>query len=142
MLPDKAPETVRAFLQWAAAGVYDGVGIHRVAPNFVIQTGALAYRAVPLTTRQQALVHNLPPEFTDTPNEEGIVSIARGDDPGSGSTSFFVCIGNCRALDAKYTVFARVTGGMDVVHAMAQVPVDGETPRTPITMTGVTVERR
>jgi peptidyl-prolyl cis-trans isomerase B (cyclophilin B) len=142
MLPDKAPETVRAFLQWAAAGVYDGIKIHRVAPSFVIQTGALAFRGVPLTVRQQALVHNLPPEFTDTPNEEGVVSIARGDDPGSGSTSFFICIGSCRPLDGKYTVFARVAGGMDVVRAMAQVPVDGETPRTPITMTGVTVEKR
>ena len=92
--------------------------------------------------RQQALVHNLPPEFSDTPNEAGIVSIARGEDPRSGSTSFFVCIGNCRALDGKYTVFARVAGGMDVVRAMAQVPVDGETPRTPITMMTVTVEKR
>jgi peptidyl-prolyl cis-trans isomerase B (cyclophilin B) len=142
MLPDKAPETVRAFLQWAAAGVYDGIKVHRVAPNFVIQTGALAFRDVPLTVRQQALVHSLPPEFTDTPNEEGVVSIARGDDPGSGSTSFFICIGSCRPLDGKYTVFARVAGGMDVVRAMAQVPVDGETPRTPITMTTVTVEKR
>jgi cyclophilin family peptidyl-prolyl cis-trans isomerase len=141
MLPDKAPETVRAFLQWAAAGLFDGITVHRVAANFVIQTGALAYRAVPLTARQQQLVHNLPPEFTDTPNVPGIVSIARGEDPGSGSTSFFICIGECRALDGKYTVFARVTGGNDVLRAMAAVPVDGEAPRTPIVMTKVRVEK-
>jgi len=142
MLPDKAPDTVRAFLQFAAAGVYDGIAVHRVAANFVIQTGALAFRRTPLTVRQQTIVHTLPPEFTDTPNLPGIVSMARGDDPASGSTSFFICIGECRALDGKYTVFARVASGMDVVRAMAAVPVDGEAPRTPIIMNTVRIERR
>jgi cyclophilin family peptidyl-prolyl cis-trans isomerase len=141
MLPDKAPETVRTFLQWAAGGVFDGIKVHRVAANFVIQTGALAYRDVPLTVRQQQLVHNLAPEFTDTPNVPGIVSIARGDDPGSGSTSFFICIGACRPLDGKYTVFARVIGSMDVLNAIAAVPVDGEAPKTPIVMTKIRVEK-
>ncbi len=137
MLPDKAPETVRAFLQWADAGIYDGIKVHRVAANFVIQTGALAYREGSLTARQQALVRNLPPEFTDTPNLPGIVSIARGDAPGSGSTSFFVCIGSCRPLDGQYTVFARIAGGQEVVDAMSKVDVDGEAPRTPIVITRI-----
>jgi peptidyl-prolyl cis-trans isomerase B (cyclophilin B) len=137
LLPDKAPETVRAFLQMAAAGVYDGIRIHRVAANFVVQTGALAYRDVPLTASQQRWVHDLPPEFTDTPNVSGTVSMAHGDDPGSGSTSFFICIGECRALDGKYTVFARVAGGTDVLQAIAAVPVDVEAPRTPIVVTRI-----
>ncbi len=139
MLPDKAPETVRRFLRLARAGVYDGTAVHRVVPNFVIQTGALAYRATPISATQQKLVVNMPPEFTDTPNVPGIVSIARGDDPNSGSTSFFVCVGECRSLDGKFAVFARVSKGMDVVTAIAAVPVDGETPRTPVTVTRVTI---
>ena len=65
-LPDKAPAHVRQFLRLAQAGVYDGMAFHRVAPGFVIQTGALASRAAPLTEKQQALVHNLQPEFNDT----------------------------------------------------------------------------
>lgn len=141
MLPDKAPETVRAFLRMAAAGVYDGIKVHRVASNFVIQTGALAFRETPLLVKQQQLVGSLPPEFTDTPNLPGIVSMARGAEPTSGSTSFFICIGECRALDGQYTVFARVVGGQDVVAAMAKVPVDGEAPRTPILMTRIRVQR-
>jgi peptidyl-prolyl cis-trans isomerase B (cyclophilin B) len=141
MLPNLAPETVRSFLRMARAGVYDGIGVHRVASNFVIQTGALNFRSAPITARQQQLVHNLAPEFTDTPNVPGIVAMAHGDDPGSGQTSFFVCIGQCRALDNKFTVFARVVGGMDVLNTMAAVPVDGETPRTPITMTRVRIEK-
>jgi len=142
MLPDKAPVTVRRFLQMVAAGVYDGMGVHRVAANFVIQTGALYHRSQPLLASQQRLVSNLPPEFTDTPNEPGVVSMARGDDPGSGSTSFFICIGSCSALTGKYTVFARVTGGMDVVNAMAAVPVNGEAPVTPILVKTVRTGKR
>ena len=134
-LTDKAPETARNFLRLAAAGVYDGTGVHRVVPNFVLQTGALAYRDKPLTTAQQKLVRNLPPEFSDTPNVPGIVSMARGEDPASASTSFFICTGECRALDGKYTVFARVVSGMDVVQAIGATPVDGETPREAIKLT-------
>jgi cyclophilin family peptidyl-prolyl cis-trans isomerase len=137
MLPDKAIETVRAFLQWADAGIYDGIKIHRVAKDFVIQTGALAFRDVPLTASQQQLIRNLPPEFTDTPNVPGIVSIARGTDPGSGSTSFFLCIGSCRAIDGQYTVFARVAGGQPVVDAIAAVAVEGEAPVVPIVVTRI-----
>jgi peptidyl-prolyl cis-trans isomerase B (cyclophilin B) len=141
LLADRAPETVRQFLRLAAAGVYDGVGVHRVAPGFVIQTGALAYRA-PLTISQQKLVHNLAPEFSDTKNEYGLVSMARGDDPASATTSFFVCIGECHGLDGQYTAFAKVTSGLEVLRAIAAVPVDGETPKEPITMIRVRIEKK
>lgn len=142
MLPDKAPETVRQFLRLADAGVYDGILVHRVAPGFVVQTGALNFRQTPLTAAQNRLVHTLAPEFTDTPNEFGVVSMARGEDPASGLTSFFICVGQCRALDGKYTVFARVSGGTDVLDRVASVPVDGETPLAPITVTRLTVAAR
>jgi peptidyl-prolyl cis-trans isomerase B (cyclophilin B) len=141
VLPDVAPETVRQFLRLAAAGVYDGVAVHRVVPNFVLQTGAIAHRAAPLTAAQQALVRNLQPEFGSTLNTPGIVSMARGEDPASATTSFFICIGECRSLDGQYTVFARVVGGMDVVQAIAAVPVDGETPRGAIVVTRAVVKR-
>lgn len=140
LLADRAPETVRAFLRMIQAGVYDGIKIHRVAANFVIQMGALAFRDVPLTQRQQSLVHNLAPEFSNTPNEPGIVSMARGDDPGSAQTSFFICTGLCRMLDGTYTVFGKVSGGQPVINAITRVPVDGETPQTPILVTKMRVE--
>jgi cyclophilin family peptidyl-prolyl cis-trans isomerase len=139
LLADRAPETVRQFLRLVAAGVYDGVGIFRVSPNFVIQTGGLTYRA-PLTAKQAALVHNLAPEFSDTANVPGIVSMAHGDDPASGNTSFFICTGSCHSLDGKYTAFAKVTGGLDVLTAIAGVPVDGETPKETLTVTKATVK--
>ncbi len=142
MMPDKAPVTVRRFLQMVAVGIYDGMQIFRVAPNFVIQTGATYYRSTPLLASQQRYVSNLPPEFTDTPNEPGIVSMARGEAPDSGSTSFFICIGDCRGLTGQYTVFARVSGGQDVVDAIAGVEVKGETPVEPIVITRARAERR
>ena len=140
-LTDKAPETTRQFLRLAAAGVYDGTAVHRVVPNFVLQTGALAYRE-PLTPKQNALVRNQPPEFSDVPNLPGIVSMARGEDPASASTSFFICTGECRSLDGKYTVFARVVRGMDVVQAIGATPVDGETPKEKIVLVRARVVRR
>jgi cyclophilin family peptidyl-prolyl cis-trans isomerase len=140
LFPDKAPETVRNFLQLATAGVYDDTLVHRVVPNFVIQTGAPAHRRTPLTAKQSAMIHTLAPEFTNTPNVPGILSMARGDDPASATTSFFICTGECRALDNKYAVFGRVIRGMDVVTAIASTPVDGETPRTAIVVRRVVVK--
>ena len=138
-LTDKAPETVRQFLRLSASGIYDGTTVHRVVPNFVIQTGALSFRETSVTPAQQALVHNLQPEFSDVIHLPGVVSMARGDDPASATTSFFVCTGECRALDGKYTAFARVVRGMDIVGDIADTPVDGETPKEKIVLTRVRV---
>src|SRR5947199_4099386 len=91
--PDQARETVRQFLRLVDAGVYNGMAFHRVAPGFVIQTGALSSRQVPLSERQQKLVHDLAPEFNETKHVKGVVSMARGQEPTSASTSFFICTG-------------------------------------------------
>jgi peptidyl-prolyl cis-trans isomerase B (cyclophilin B) len=141
-LTSVAPEHARAFLQLADAGVYDGTPFHRVAKGFVIQGGALAFREAPLTQAQQALVRELQPEFSDTATLPGVVSMARGDDPASATTSFFICTGECRTLDGVYTAFARVVSGMDVVEAIEAGEVDGETPRAPVMVRTVRIERR
>jgi peptidyl-prolyl cis-trans isomerase B (cyclophilin B) len=140
-LPDKAPGHVRQFLRLAQAGVFDGTAFHRVVPGFVIQTGALSSRAAPLTARQQAIVHNLEPEFNDTKHVKGIVSMARGDDPASATTSFFICTGESAALDGHYTAFGRVVDGMAVVDAIEAAPRNGEAPVTRIDLKTVRVER-
>jgi cyclophilin family peptidyl-prolyl cis-trans isomerase len=141
LLPDRAPVTVRQFLRLAAAGVYDNSPFHRVVKGFVIQTGSVADRLSPLTQKQDALIHPLPPEFGDTPNDPGMVSMAHGDDPASGTTSFFICSGECHGIDGKYTVFARVASGMDVVKAIDAADLDGERPKVPIVVTRVTIAK-
>ena len=140
--PDKAPEHVRQFLRLAAAGVYNGMAFHRIAPGFVIQTGALNTRQAPLTEKQQKLVHNLQPEFNDTKHVKGIVSMARGEDRASASTSFFICTGTSTALDGAYTAFGRVVDGMPVVEAIEASPRTGETPNTRIELKAVRIETR
>lgn len=141
LFPDKAPMHVRQFLRLAQAGVYDGMAFHRVAPGFVIQTGALASRAAPLTEKQQRLVRNLQPEFNDTKHIKGIVSMARGDEPASATTSFFICTGASSALDSQYTAFGRVIDGIAVVEAIEASPRSGETPTTRIELKTIHVER-
>jgi cyclophilin family peptidyl-prolyl cis-trans isomerase len=140
--PEKAKETVRQFLRLADAGVYTNVAFHRVAPGFVIQTGALNTRATPLTEKQQKLVHNLAPEFNDTKHVKGIVSMARGEAPDSATTSFFICTGASTALDGQYTAFGRVVDGLSVVEAIEQTPRDGETPRTRVELRSIRIEKK
>jgi cyclophilin family peptidyl-prolyl cis-trans isomerase len=136
---DKAPETVRQFLQLAEAGVYNGMSFHRVAPGFVIQTGALSSKSAPLTEKQQKLVHNLQPEFNDTKHVKGIVSMARGDALDRASTSFFICTGTSTALDGVYTAFGRVVEGMTAVESIEAAPRTGETPNVRIELRTVRV---
>jgi peptidyl-prolyl cis-trans isomerase B (cyclophilin B) len=140
--PDKAPEHVRNFLRLAQAGFYNGMGVHRVAKGFVIQTGYLPSRSEPLSESQQRLVRNLQPEFNDTTHVKGTVSMARGDNPASADTSFFIVLGPSPVLDGKYTAFGRVVDGLPVVEAIEQVPVNGETPVTRIDIKSVRIEKR
>jgi peptidyl-prolyl cis-trans isomerase B (cyclophilin B) len=139
--PEKAPGHIRQFLRLAQGGVYDGMAFHRVAPGFVIQTGALSSRSAPLTERQQKLVVNLPPEFNDTTHERGIVSMARGDDPASATTSFFICVGTASALDGVYTAFGRVVDGMAAIETIEAAPRSGERPNQRIDLKTVRVVR-
>ncbi len=136
--PGVAPEHVRNFLQLATSGVYDGTSFHRVVRGFVVQAGALDTRG-PLTERQQKLVHNLQPEFNGTNHVKGIVSMARGDDPASASTSFFIVTAAAPTLDGKYTVFGRVIDGQDVLDRIESTPVSGESPTTRIDLIKVRV---
>ena len=141
-LPDKAPDTVRQFMRLAAAGVYNGMAFHRVAPGFVIQTGALSSRTGGLTATQQALVRNLPPEFNDTKHVKGVVSMARGDAPDSAQTSFFICKATSAALDGVYTAFGRVVDGMAAVDAIEATPRTGETPNARVDLRTIRIEKK
>lgn len=136
--PDRAPGHVRNFLRLAAAGVYDGTAFHRIVRGFVVQGGALNTRG-PLTEKQQKLVRPLQPEFNDTKHVKGIVSMARGDDPASAMSSFFIVTGDAPSLDGKYTVFGRVTDGLAVLDTMDQAPVNGETPAVRIELRTVKI---
>jgi peptidyl-prolyl cis-trans isomerase B (cyclophilin B) len=137
-MPEVAEGHARNFLRLADAGVYDGMAFHRVVKGFAVQTGSIDSRG-PLTEKQQKLVRMLPPEFNATKHVKGIVSMARGDDPASASTSFFIVTADAPSLDGKYTAFARVVDGLPVLDAIEAAPVNGETPVTRIELKSVRV---
>ena len=137
--PDLAPNHVRQFLRLAAGGFYDGTAFHRVVKGFVAQGGYQPTRREPPDERQLSYIRPLPPEFSPTPHDRGTVSMARGDDPGSATTSFFIVLGRSPSLDNQYTVFGRVVDGLDVLERIEAAPLNGEAPVTRIEVTRVTV---
>ena len=140
--PDRAPNHVRNFLRLAAEEVFDGMAFHRIVKGFVIQTGYLPSRSAPLTERQQQLVQPLEPEFNDTPHVAGVVSMARGDEANSATTSFFICTDVAEELDGQYTAFGVVSSVLDVVRAIEDTPTTGETPDVRVGLTRVRIVRR
>ena len=138
--PDRAPNHVRQFLRLAAAGVYDGTAFHRVVKGFVIQGGHMPTRKEPPDDRQERYIRTLQPEFTPTPHDRGIVSMARGDDPASATSSFFIVLARTPALDGRYSVFGKVVAGLETVAAIEAQPVTGEEPATRIEVLKTRVE--
>jgi cyclophilin family peptidyl-prolyl cis-trans isomerase len=139
--PDKAPNHVRNFLRLASVGFYDGTAFHRVVKGFVIQGGFLPTRSEPLDITQDRYVRKMAPEFNDIQHDRGTVSLAHGDDPASGDTSFFIVLARTPALDGKYSAFGKVVEGMDVVEKIEQVAVNGETPTMRVVLKKVTVSK-
>jgi dolichyl-diphosphooligosaccharide--protein glycosyltransferase len=60
-------------------------------------------------------------EFNSLPHERGILSMARMLDPNSAGSQFFIVLNNSKFLDGQYTVFGKVTEGMEVVDKIANV---------------------
>jgi len=126
MNPDWAPEHVRNFLMLTSTGWYNGTPFHRVVKGFVAQGGMADGRSHPA----DRWVHTLKGEFReDVKHTRGIVSMARGDDPDSASTSFFLMLGDSPHLDGKYSAFGQVVEGLDVLDAFEKEELDGETPK-------------
>ena len=141
LYPDKAENHVRNFLRLAEIGAYRGLAFHRIVPGFVVQTGFLETRSEPPSERILKYVQNLEPELNDLLHEPGVLSMARGDEPNSASTSFFIVTGTATSLDHKYTAFGRVVDGMQVVKAIEAVPTDGDTPLGRVELSRVRVEK-
>lgn len=129
MEPGLAPEHVRNFLKLVESGWYDHTAFHRVVPGFVIQGGVGATREAGAPHPADKWVRNLRGEFTPAKHIRGVLSMARGEDPNSASTSFFIVLGPAPHLDNKYTIFGKVIDGFEVLEEIEKVARDGETPR-------------
>jgi peptidyl-prolyl cis-trans isomerase B (cyclophilin B) len=132
---DKAPNTVKNFVDLASEHFYNGTTFHRIAPGFVIQGGD-PYSKNPekapgpvgtgFATRHGHPIR-LKAEFNDMPHKRGVVSMARSSDPDSASSQFFIVVADSpqirQALDGKYTAFGEVVSGMDVVDKIVAGPI-------------------
>ncbi len=122
MFPAIAPSHVERIKTLTRQGFYNGVVFHRVIDGFMAQTGdpkgtGLGGSELP----------DLKAVFNKTPHLRGTVSMARTNEPDTANSQFFICFQPRFSLDNKYTVFGRVTSGMQFVDAIER----GEPPANP-----------
>jgi peptidyl-prolyl cis-trans isomerase B (cyclophilin B) len=116
--PADAPKTVENFLKLAGQGFYDGTTFHRVEPGFVVQGGDPLSKTLPAGDRRIGTGdpgYKIKAEFNKQKHDRGVVAMARAQDPDSAGSQFYITLGPAHFLDGKYTVFGRVTNGMNVV---------------------------
>jgi len=114
LFPEHAPDTVSNFLELVESGYYDGIVFHRIIPGFMIQAGDPNTKD-PETDRslwgQGGPGYNVDQEFNLIQHDRGIVSMARGDNPDSAGSQFFIVHKDSNFLDGKYTAFGRLAAG-------------------------------
>ena len=113
LLPDDAPLTVDNFIQLARRGYFNGITVHRVVPNFVIQDGD------PRGDGNGGPGYQIRCEINEVPYQRGAVGMAlSGKD--TGGSQWFVTHSPQPHLDGGYTVFGNVISGMDVVDSIVR----------------------
>jgi peptidyl-prolyl cis-trans isomerase B (cyclophilin B) len=124
---DIAPGHVKNFKDLAGKGFYDGTTFHRVIPGFMIQGGDPNTKSDDRSTHGMGGPgYTIKAEFNSTPHTRGVLSMARSQDPDSAGSQFFVVVKDSSFLDNQYTVFGRVTKGMEVVDKIVSVPRDSK----------------
>ncbi len=124
LYPDVAPNTVKNFIFLIRSGFYDGLLFHRVIPQFMIQGGC------PQGVGTGGPGYGIKGEFArngvpnDLKHSRGVLSMARSMHPDSAGSQFFVMHQDSPHLDGQYAAFGRLTGGLDVLDAIAGTRTD------------------
>ncbi len=119
--PDLAPGHVARIKELAREGFYDGIVFHRVIDGFMAQTGC------PEGTGTGGSGKRLKAEFSKEPHVRGTASMARAASPDSADSQFFLCFGDASFLNGQYTVWGKVSEGMEHVDKIKR----GEPVRNP-----------
>jgi peptidylprolyl isomerase len=109
MRPDLAPQHVSRIKELVREGFYDGIVFHRVIDGFMAQTGC------PHGTGTGGSGRKLKAEFSKEKHVRGTVSMARAQSPDSGDSQFFICFADAPFLNGQYSIWGKVTAGMDNV---------------------------
>ena len=122
---DAAPNTIENFKKLARQGFYDGTIFHRIIKEFMIQGGDPNSKdpAKEDSYGGGGPDHNIKAEFNDHPHERGVISMARGPDPDSAGSQFFICLAPVHRLDHQYTTFGKLIKGDDVLEKIGDTPV-------------------
>lgn len=122
---DAAPNTIENFKKLARQGFYDGTTFHRIVKGFMIQGGDPNSKdpAKESAYGQGGPGYKLKAEFNDHSHDRGVLSMARGPDPDSAGSQFFICLAPVRRLDGQYTTFGKLIKGDDVLEKIGDTPV-------------------
>lgn len=112
MRPDLAPKHCAQIKELVRKGFYDGIPFHRVIEGFMVQTGC------PRGNGTGGSGNNLKAEFSKEKHLRGVCSMARAQDPNSADSQFFIMLENTPSLDGQYSIWGRVTSGMEFVDAI------------------------
>ena len=142
---DLAPIAAGNFVDLAQCGYFDGVVFHRTVPGFVIQGGDGQFGRAPIASPDHMGRGGPGYTFNDEPvvgeYVRGALAMANAGANTNGS-QFFIMLADTPAMPKDYTIFGKVTQGMDVVDAIAAAPQSGSPdniPNDPVVMTKVTV---
>jgi len=126
LFADIAPLHVRNFDSLVSIGFFDSTAFHRVIPGFVIQGGDPNTKHLDQSTWGigDTSQTEVPAEFNPISHRRGILSAARSEDPNSATSQFFVCVAAATSLDRRYTVYGRVTSGMNIVDSIVNAPTE------------------
>ena len=120
--PDLAPNHVARIKELAREGAYDGVVFHRVIEGFMAQGGDVQYGNTSAASFNPGRAGmggsskpNLKQEFSKEPHVRGVCSMARSQNPDSANSQFFIVFDDATFLDRQYTVWGKVTSGMEIV---------------------------
>lgn len=142
LYPEIAPNTVNNFISLANKGFYNGLTFHRVIKDFMIQggdpngngTGGPGY-SIKGEFGNNGFTNNLK-------HTEGVLSMARAGDPNSAGSQFFIMTKEADHLDNEYAAFGKVIEGMDVVHKIESVKVNGDKPSQTIEIESIEVDTK
>jgi len=113
-LPKAAPKSVDRIAELVKDGFYDELKFHRVIPDFVIQAGD------PTDTGSGGSGKRLSPEFSSEEHLPGTVGLARGADPESADSQFYITLSAQPHLNGQYTVIGRVTEGLELARRLKE----------------------